>query len=663
MTPTEPSGFPLPIESFHEPLTDLERRAIALRLGPLLAGAGLLALGSIHGMLRPDQSAISALVQGLAAVTVSVSVCVRGARGFFARPTRDLTAQLVSLAVLAAMATGDFVTATLVPLLMELGQLFEERSSRGARAAIEGIRRLRAQRAHVLRDGAEREVAPEEVREGEVVLVRPGEVIPVDGKVTQGHSSVDQAPITGESVYEEVEPGSQVFSGTVNLGGLLRIETTGVGERSVIGRVLSLLREVEGSKTDAIRMVERMAAVYLPLILTIAGVTLFLTGELRRAIAVLVVACPSALFLAGPVAMVAATTACTRLRLLIKSASFLETVADVRTLVFDKTGTVTVGALSVREIRPVGGASSEDVLRAAAICAHGSLHPVSRAVLDEAGRRDLRFESAATITEVPGEGVVAETQGGTIRLGRARWLQSLGLEWANEADSRAGHGTGAWVAEGDRILGYVSLVDRPREEAIDALRETRRLGIDRLILITGDREAVAAEVSEQLGFDEYTAEVLPERKLELVRAEQAAGRKVMMVGDGVNDALALSGADVGIALGTRMNEVALGGADVALMTDDLERIPQLLRIARFTRVMVVQNLLLVAAFSIFLIVLASRGIISPLTGAWLHNIDALFVILNSSRILRYAEGLGSVRQTGGAKPSTNPEESVAETVS
>ncbi|MEM8994700.1 MAG: cation-translocating P-type ATPase [Acidobacteriota bacterium] len=640
------------LEEFHEPLTEDEQRSIARRLGPLLVGSGLLALGVIYGALRPDQMPVAALIQGLAAVTVSVSVGIRGVRGFLARPTTDLTAQLVTLAVLAAMSVGDFVTATLVPLLMELGQLFEERSSRGARAAIEGIRKLRARRARRLDgDGAtEVEVDPDEVEEGDVVIVRPGEVIPVDGTVVSGHSSVDQSPITGESVYAEVEPGSDVYSGTVNLGGLLRIDASGVGGESVIGRVLSLLRQVEQSKTAAIRLVERCAHIYLPLIVAIAAVTLFLTGETRRAIAVLVVACPSALFLAGPVAMVAATTACTRLRILIKSATFLETVADVRTLIFDKTGTVTRGSMTVHGIHTIGDATEDDVLRAAAACAQGSLHPVSRAVALESGRRGFEVEHADTVLEEPGNGVVAETDGGLCRLGRARWLESLGLEW--EHGPRAAGGTGAWVARGDRVLGYVALADRPRDEALEALRQTRRMGIERMILITGDREEVAASVAAELGFDEYVAEVLPERKLELVREEQEAGRKVMMIGDGVNDALALSGADVGVAVGARVNEIALGGADVALMTSDLNRLWQLMRIARFTRSLVVQNIMLVAGFSALMIALASRGVISPLVGAWLHNVDAFFVILNSARVLRFAESVGAVKVE--AAPSSTP---------
>ena len=620
---------------FEAPLTAEEQRGIAFQLGPLLAGVGLLGLGALYRAIFPDQDAIASAMQAMAALLVSIPIFKEGIEGFLSRPPKDLTEQLVTLAILAAMATGDFVTATLVPLFLELGHLFEERSSRGARAAIEGIRKLSAQKATKVDGDEEHEVTPEELEVGDQVLVRPGEVIPVDGRVAVGRSSVDQSPITGESLYEDVEPGKSVYSGTVNLDGLLRVEATGVGGQTVLGRVLDLLRDVEASKTPVLRLLERYAGVYLPIVLAVAGVTLFVTGELDRAIAVLIVSCPCALVLAGPAAMVAAMTASTRLSLLIKSAGFLETVAEVETLILDKTGTITTGSLSLNEVQTsVGGPSKETVIQAAAICGHSSLHPVSRAAVDSAERLGLDYARVETATEVPGEGVEAQTDEGVYRLGRQSWLESLGLDFSGQVGIV---GPGAWVACNDQVLGFLSLLDRPREEAQEALNATKKLGIKRTVMLTGDREAVARRVAEELGFDEVIAEVLPEQKLDIVRAEQAGGRKVMMVGDGVNDALALSGADVGVAVGARISEVALGGADVALMSPDLGRIPLMLRLAEYTRWIVILNAVLGTGFSILMMALASTGVIDPLVGALMHNAGSLFVILNSSRILRFAE--------------------------
>lgn len=616
----------LGIEDFEAPLTQDERRAIASQLGPLLVGAGILGLGQAYGMHFPSQGQVAEGLKALAAVIVSIPILRRGIRGFLSKESADLTEQLVSLAILAAMATGDFVTATLVPLFLELGHLFEERSSRGARAAIDGIARLSSQRATRATEAGEEDVDPGQLTEGDHVIVRPGEVIPVDGEVVTGYSSVDQAPITGESVYEEVGPGHPVYSGTINLGGLLRVKATKVGQASVIGRVLEVLRRVEASKLPVLRLLERYAGVYLPVVLSVAGVTLFLTGEIERAVAVLIVSCPCALVLAGPAAMVVAMTISTRRSVLIKSASFLETVADIDTLVLDKTGTVTQGALSLDQVFPMGEATEEEVLSAAARCGHGSLHPVSKAVLAAAKERGVSYDAPDESQELPGKGVEV----GDLRLGRATWLAESGVEGDLKAPVA---GPGVWVCRGHQRLGYLSLIDRPREGARQALEETRALGIDRVVLLTGDREEVAKEVGIELGFDAYVAEVLPEEKLDVVREEQAGGRKVMMVGDGVNDALALSGADVGVAIGAQINEVALGGADVALMSGEIERLPLMMRLAERTRSTVVQNAVIGMLFSVGMVALASAGVISALLGALLHNLGAVFVIANSSRLL------------------------------
>jgi Zn2+/Cd2+-exporting ATPase len=371
-------------------------------------------------------------------------------------------------------------------------------------------------------------------------------------------------------------------------------------------------------------------------------VTLFVTGEIERAVAVLIVSCPCALVLAGPAAMVVSMTAATRRSVLIKSPSFLETVAEVDTLILDKTGTVTVGALSLDRAHPMGGTDEAEVLALAARCGHGSLHPVSKAVVEAARARGVDFDEPERSQEFPGKGVLVPGSAGDLRLGRREWLLECGIEGELEAPVA---GPGVWLARGTQPIGYLSLIDQPRKEAAAALQATRQLGIDRLVLLTGDREEVARTVGAELGFDAYVAEVLPEQKLEVVREEQAAGRKVMMVGDGVNDALALSGADVGVAIGVRINEVALGGADVALMSGDLERLPLMMRLAERTRATVVQNALIGTLFSVGMVALASAGVISALMGAMLHNAGAVFVIANSSRLLpAFDEELGVVRK-------------------
>jgi heavy metal translocating P-type ATPase len=470
---------------------------------------------------------------------------------------------------------------------------------------------------------------------GDEILVRPGERIAVDGTVLDGRAAVDQSAITGESLHEDVGPGSPVFAGTVALDGLLRIQVRGAGADTVLGRVVQLLADVERASVPVLRLFERRAGVWLPLVLTLAASTLFFTEDLSRAIAVLVVATPTALVVAGPAAMVAAMTVATRLRILIKSVDFLERASDVDTLILDKTGTVTVGAPAVTLIRPATGTSETTVLAAAAACGFGSLHPVSRAVVAEALARNIVAVPPSNLQEKPGLGVVAVVNGRQTVLGRRALIVEMGIDVSLEREAEADPSQ-VWVAQDGRYLGRIVLHDRPRNEAHDALGAMRALGIDRLVLLTGDRAAMAREVGEALGMDEIVAEVLPAQKLDVVRAEQASGRTVMMVGDGVNDAPALGGADVGVAIGAELNEVALGGADVAILGTDLRRLPQLLRLADMTRRVIGQNVWLAFGLSVVLIVLAARGVLDPLTGALAQSVAVLAVVANSARILRFA---------------------------
>jgi len=610
-----------------------ERRRISARLSTGLVGLGLLGLGTLLIRLKPEQWQIGELCRGLAAAAVGIPTLISGVRGIVTGDTRKATDQLVAIAVLAAASQGQFVTATLIPLFLELGRLFEERSSLGARAAIDGIRALRARQAVRWRDGVEERVDPDQLAPGEEILVRPGERIAVDGTVLEGRAAVDQSAITGESVYEDVGPGSPVFAGTVALDGLLRISVRGAGADTVLGRVVQLLVEVERTSIPLLRLFERRAGVWLPLVITIAATTLFFTANLSRAIAVLVVATPTALVVAGPAAMVAAMTVAMRLRMLIKSADFLERASEVDTLILDKTGTVTVGAPVVTQIRPVKGTTEERLLEVAAACGFGSLHPASRAVVSEALARGITAKPPQQLEEKPGLGVLARVDGVDAALGNRALLTELGIDTGLKPEDDVSR---VFVAADGRYLGSMVLRDTHRKEAREALAAMRGLGISRLILLTGDRAAAAHEVGLALGMDAVIAEVLPAQKLEVVRAEQAAGHTVMMVGDGVNDAPALKGADVGVAVGAELNEIALGGADVALLGADLSRLPALIGLADLTRQVIGQNVWLAFGLAIILIALAAVGILNPLAGALAQSVAVLAVVANSARVLHFS---------------------------
>jgi heavy metal translocating P-type ATPase len=631
-------------------LSEAERRRITLRLGAGLAGASLLGLGTAFIHMAPGAWQVGEMLRGMAALVVGTPLLASGIRGMVTGDARKATDQLVALAILAAAASGDFVTATLIPLFLEVGRLFEERSSLGAQAAIDGIRALAARQASRWRGGQEERVDLAALATGDEILVRPGERIPVDGTVLVGTAAVDQSPVTGESSLEDVGPGSPVFAGTVATDGLLRVEVRGTGSHTVLGRVVDILAEMEHATVPLLRTFERRAGAWLPLVLTLAATTLFFTQDLSRAIAVVVVATPTALVVAGPAAMVAAMTTATRLRTLLKSTDFLERMAAVDTLVLDKTGTVTVGAPGVEEIHPSEGVSVERLLAVAATCGFGSLHPVSRALVGAARTRGVAFASPAQLQERPGVGVVAEFEGQQALLGRRSLLEEMGVPCTtgpvpgegseHGREAREEPNEGVWVALGGRCLGRLVVRDLPRAEARDALDGMRDLGIERVILLTGDRAETAHRVGELLGVDQVLAGVLPEQKLELVRAEQADGHVVMMVGDGVNDALALRGADVGVAIGAEVNEVALGGADVALLGTDLRRLPHLVEFADLSRRVLDQNVWTALGAAVLLIALAAGGVLDPLAGALAQSVAVAAVVVNSARILRFRRGSG-----------------------
>ena len=616
-------------------MTDHERRALTARLAATIGGVSLLGVATAMGYFIPDQIQVAEAGKGLAALIVGVPILGRGIRGLFDPRAQSATEPLVALAVLAAMAGGAFGTAVLIPTVMEIGRLFEERSALGVVAALEGIRRLRAVTASRESGSGEETVAIESVEVGDVILVRPGELFAADGEVLSGMSTLDSAVVTGESRLDDIGPGSKIFAGTRNVGGLIRLKVLASGAGSLLGRVVQTLAEVEQARVPFLRLLDAASRDYLPVVLTVAATVLFFTSDLPRAIAVLVVACPTALLLAGPAAMVAAMTTASRAGILLKSARFLERIGAVDTLILDKTGTVTEGVQAVRAIVPAKGVSKDVVLMAAARCGYGSIHPVSRAAVAAAAARGLPVHAPDVVRESPGLGVTAETREGVLRLGRATWLQDVAKVGTIP---EAGAGTVVWVAQDDRLLGRIELYDPPRPEARTAIDAVRDLGISRVILLTGDLSPIAREVVAELGLDEWEAEVHPDQKLARVRAEQNAGRVVMMVGDGINDALALAGADVGVAVssgGTAgVNEVALGGADIALLRPDLGALPQLVRLADRVRTVMTSNAVLALGGSIGSIGLAAAGWIGPIAAAVVQSAGVLAVVLNSGRLLR-----------------------------
>jgi Cd2+/Zn2+-exporting ATPase/Cu+-exporting ATPase len=616
------------------PLSADEQAHTAGRLQRALVTGGLLLVGVVHRRLFPDQADLSALVLAAGAALAIGPVAMAAIRGFVTRDPNAMVDQLVALALTAAVAAGDFETAILIPLLMEIGHVLEERGVLGAHAAIEGLKTLRPARAELLTERGEETVPVERLRPGDRILVRPGDAFPADGRVVHGVSIVDQSTMTGESVPEDVAPGATVFAGTLNVSGALEVQVTAVAETTALGRIVALLREAEGTRTPMVRVIERYGGTYLPAVVALAALVLVWSQDLSRAIAILVVSCPCALVLASPSAMTAALAVAARLGVLVKNARFIEVMGDVDTLILDKTGTVTTGRLDVVRVEPVDGATADDVLATAAGCARGSRHPVARAVADRSGVHPTEVMDA--VEEVHGRGLLGRRDGLVIRMGSATWLRDEGLAVPQEP---AHPGPMVWVARDRRVLGLVLLADRPRAGGREAIEAMRALGVGRVILATGDRPEAADAVGAALGVDEVMARVLPDAKLATVERERARGRRVMVVGDGVNDALALRRADIGVAMGAMGSDVAVSSADVALMGTDLGRLPQVMRLARQTRRIIDQNAGLAIGTSLAIMTLAGLGVITPVIGALVQNVGTVLVVLNSARILRFPGGL------------------------
>lgn len=562
--------------------------------------------------------------------------------------------ELVALAVIAAVATADYQAAGVVAFFLLLANLVETRTALGARASIEGLVRLSPKKAHRISSaGAEELVDPRELRPGDVVRVRPGDNIPADGTVVEGQSSVNQASITGESLPVDKSVGDEVFSGTNNLAGAIDVKVTRAGADTTLGKVQKLILQAEKTRIPIMRMIDRYAGWYTPTILMLAGTVLLFTREMDRTVTMLVVACPAALVLAVPTAMVAALSCAARLGIYVKDVSNIELAKDVTAFVFDKTGTLTTGELSVTRILPAPGVDGADLLSAAGTAEQLSKHPVARAVVAVASKARVKLDQTDEFEEISGRGVRAKVGGEAILVGRSSWLseQGVSLDAMQGAEYAEPEGLSTlYVVRGGKLLGWIGLEDRTREEARKAMEDLRSLGLKELVMVTGDRWSVARRVARDLGCTEVQAEVLPADKLELVAALKRKGHRVAVVGDGVNDAPALAAGDLSIAMGAAGSDVAINSATIALLNNDLRRLPFLVRLSRKTTNVIHQNLLLGGGFIVVMMILAGLGMINPVLGAVLHMVTASLVIFNSARLVRFGEELH--REPPAEEPST-----------
>jgi len=537
------------------------------------------------------------------------------------------------------MAIGEWREGATVVFLFALAQWLEARTLARARGAIRALLDLSPREALVRRGGVEQRVPVDHVARGDLVIVRPGDKVPVDGHVSAGQSDVNEAPITGESLPAGKGPGAEVYAGTINGHGALEVTVTRVGPDTRVARIIHLVEEAQARRAPIQSFVDRFGRVYTPAVIA-AAVAVAIVPPLAgappldwiyRALVLLVVSCPCALVISTPVSIVSAVSAAASRGVLIKGGAALERLAAVRALGFDKTGTLTAGELEVVSVHAAAGFTPDEVLAAVAALAAHSAHPVGRAMVAYARQRGVTWPVASAVRATPGLGVDGLAGGRAVVVGNARLMAERGIAVPVTGEAARGR---VFAAIDGRVAGWLLLADRPRSNAREALDLLRAAGVRRIVMLTGDEAAAAQRVAGEVGVDEYYAAQLPDQKHAAIGALRSAWGPVAMVGDGINDAPALAAADVGIAMGAVGSDVALETADVALMSDDLLKLPFALRLARATLRNVKTNVAVSIALKAVFLVAAITGTATLWMAVLADTGASVIVVANALRLLR-----------------------------
>lgn len=546
---------------------------------------------------------------------------------------------LVSIAVIGAIIIGEYWEAAVVTFLFMLGDYLETRTIEKTRSSIKALLDLAPDKARVKRNGVEKEIAPEEVERGDLVIVKPGEKIPVDGIVVEGSAHVNQAAITGESLPVSLGVGDTTFSGTIIESGYLVIRADRVGEDTTFARILQMVEEAQDRKAKTQKFLEKFSHWYTPAIIVLSVIVLFVSGNVVLALTLLVIACPGALVISTPVSIVAGIGNGAKRGVLIKSGEVMEKLGTVRVMAFDKTGTLTVGKPGVTRIKAYG-MTEDQLLRIAAVGESYSEHPLGKAIVAKATERLGSIHEVPEQTEIlAGMGLKFSLNGVNYYIGNRKLLQDYGIRLdAHENDIASEEAKGRTVVivgTNDGICGTISIADRVREEAGDLIPRLKALGIEKTVMLTGDNRRTARAIAEEIGLDEHYSELLPEDKARILEHLRNRYGLIAMVGDGVNDAPALASADLGIAIGGTGSDVAMETADVVLMSPKLSMLTYAVGLSRAT----VRNMKQNITFALMVAALLLAGVLFQAVnlsfGMLVHEASVLLVIINAVRLLGY----------------------------
>ncbi len=550
--------------------------------------------------------------------------------------TTDL---IMSVGIGAAAFAQEFSAALLIVFFVRIAHFLETFTVDRSRQAIKELIKLSPKTAIVKRDHAEFEIPIGELKVGDIIIIKPGTNIPTDGKVMKGTSAVDQSAITGESLPVEKHIGGEVYAGTINQRGVLEVEVTRIGADTTLGKIITLVEEAESHKAPVQKFADRFSALYLPFVILVAILTYLISRNLSATIAVLVVACPCAIALATPMAVVAAVGRSAKQGILIKGGKYLEILAKANVILVDKTGTLTFGQPKITDIIPLAGQSEKEIIALAGSIEKYSEHILSKAVLDKAKDEQATLIDPEKFKVEAGMGVIATINHEDFVLGNKKLLDEYKIEISKSILEQiktfevAGKTVLILAKKTSGILGFLAVQDVIRQEAKEAIKELKRLGFKKIIMLTGDNKHIAEAIAKELDI-EYRAELLPHDKIAVVEELQKQSYTVVMVGDGVNDAPALTKADVGIAMGITGTDVALEAADIALMKDDWREVPQAIKIARRTFSTIKQNMAFGIGFDIIGISLAAFGFLPPILAAAAQSLPDVAVFLNSAKLLK-----------------------------
>ncbi len=550
----------------------------------------------------------------------------------------DFTADIpVSLATAAAIAIGQYPAAAVVAVLLLLGGLLEELVAARADRALDALARLLPDRVTVRRDGKDLFISPDELIVGDLLIVRSGERIAVDGEVLFGTAAINQSAITGESVPAEKQAGDTVFAGTLNENGAIEVLATRVGTETTLGQIRRLVADAQEEKAPVERVLDRYAKLYTPAAIILGLLLWWWSGNVLQAITMLIVFCPCVIVLATPTALVASIGNAALRGSLVKKGAAVETLAHVDTVIFDKTGTLTSGELQLADVVPFDDVLETSLLGYAASAEKFSEHPVGRAIVRAAAGREIAVTDPESCELLTGLGVKARTGGHAVLLGRPKLFSDMGITLPKtvlwEINARACEGMSVIVVMIDHaVSGLLVFEDTLREHAQETVAALNQAGI-RTVIVTGDNRETAARIAEATGISEMHAEMMPEEKVEIVKRFQEAGHRVAFVGDGVNDGPALATADVGVAMGNAGTDVAIETADVVLLSDDLLKLPRIIDTSRKALQTIRQNLVFAVGVLLFAVCLTVFNILTPVTGALLHELSSIPVIANSARLI------------------------------